>query len=77
MHSESALCILDNVRELRDGSGLATVRIVPLATSGARKRGTWLLHFADHSMLKRHLKGRVDPARQGMLDGVRRRHRRK
>ncbi len=70
------VCHLTNIRRLKDGSGLATVKVEPMGTPGRKgSTGTWLLHFADYSVLKGQLKGRVDPARAGMLDGARRRRR--
>jgi hypothetical protein len=81
VHSGSVLCMLDNVRTLRDGSGMATVRTVPMVSGNDGKRGTWLLHFASASVMKRHLKGRVDPVtkngRTPSLDGAKRRKRRR
>jgi hypothetical protein len=81
IHSGSVMCQLENVRKLRDGSGMATVRTVPLASGNDGKRGTWLLHFASHDVMKRHLKGRVSPTSVGnrpapSLDGRKRRKRR-
>jgi len=73
VHSESMICHLDNIRKLRDGSGMATVRVTPLTNQGRRKSGTWLLHFASHDVMKRHLKKRVAQARTGMLNGTKRR----
>jgi hypothetical protein len=68
------ICTLTNIRRLKDGSGLATVKSDTGVIRG-RKSGTWLLHFASHNVMKQHLKGRVDPARSGMLDGARKRRR--
>jgi hypothetical protein len=59
VHSESMLCMLENTRKLKDGSGLATVKVRALTNQGTRKNGTWLLHFASHDVMQRHLKGRV------------------
>lgn len=91
VRSDSMLCSLENIRTLRDGSGLATVRVQPLvaywdpAKNTHRRnpnRGTWLLHFASASVMKRHLKGRVSPTSKNgrpapSLDGAKRRRRRR
>jgi len=66
------ICTLTNIRRLKDGSGLATVKSETGPIRG-KKSGTWLLHFASHDIMKRHLKGRVDTVRSGMLDGYKRR----
>lgn len=82
-HSESVICDLTNARKLRDGSGMATVRAIPLTSAGVRKRGTWLLHFADYGVMKRHLKNRITMSTHGPggkpihLDGPKRRRRRR
>lgn len=81
-----AACTATNLRCTKDGGGLATVQTVyygpryhPGAKMprGSRPGGTWLLHFASCSIMKRHLKGRVEEARAGMLSGSRRRRRRR
>ena len=77
------VCILDNVRRLKDGSGMATVLSRPLVDperfkTSSKPRGTWLLHFASFEVMKRHLRGRVDPEARlsrNVLDGARRRRR--
>lgn len=77
------ICVLSNVRKLKDGSGMATVLSRPLVDpakfkTSSKARGTWLLHFASYDVMKRHLKGRVDPESrlpQNVLDGARRRRR--
>ena len=65
------ICTLTNIRKLKDGSGLATVKSESGPIKG-RQSGTWLLHFASHDVMKRHLKKRVATARAGMLDGAKR-----
>jgi hypothetical protein len=64
----SMMCSLENVRQLKDGSGMATVKVRPMIShyddnAGKhredRRTGTWLLHFASATVMKRHLKGRV------------------
>ncbi len=68
-------CVLTNLRCLKNGGGLATVkseRMHPNYSRRARPAGTWLLHFADCSILKGHLRGRVSYYRAGILDGSRR-----
>lgn len=69
------ICELTNIRKLRDGSGLATVKSTPGAVKG-KPAGTWVLHFADHSIMKGHLKNRVIET-GGSLDGARRRKKRR
>lgn len=85
--STTMMCTLENARTLKDGSGLATVRVKPLIAywdeakgkhkPPSLKQGTWLLHFASASVMKKHLKGRVAQARAGMLDGAKRKRRRR
>lgn len=69
------ICELTNIRRLRDGSGLATVKSTPGAVK-AKPGGTWILHFADHGVMKSHLKNRVIET-GGSLDGTRRKRRRR
>lgn len=52
------ICDVVNIRCLKDGGGLATVKTRP-GVLRARPAGTWLLHFASCSVLKRHLRGRT------------------
>lgn len=69
-------CVLTNLRCTRNGGGLATVkseRMHPHYSRRARPAGTWLLHFADCSVMKGHLRGRVSYYKAGQLDGGRRR----
>jgi hypothetical protein len=65
------LCEVTNLRKLKDGSGLATVKTRP-GVIRSRAGGTWRLHFASYSILKQHLKKRVTESRKGMLDGAKR-----
>lgn len=71
------LCSLTNARKLKDGSGMATVRVEGFRQNTDERRGTWLLHFASYDVMKRHLKGRVSGdtkhSPHPMLAGSRRR----
>jgi hypothetical protein len=69
------ICELTNIRKLHDGAGLATVKSTRGAVGG-REPGTWLLHFASHDIMKRHLKNRVIET-AASLDGAGRRKKRK
>lgn len=64
-------CTLVNVRCTKRGEGLATVRTDSMMKRASPPTGTWLLHFASCSVMKRHLQGRVNPVRAGMLKGRR------
>lgn len=82
--SRGNVCFLTNMRCLKDGGGLATVRSVGTSDRSKKSRyldrptGLWRLHFMSCSVMKRHLKGRTlqhdDDKR---LDGARRRKRRR
>jgi hypothetical protein len=69
------ICELTNIRKLRDGSGLATVKSTP-GVVGGKPAGTWVLHFASHSVMKGHLKNRVIET-GGSLDGAGRRRKKR
>jgi hypothetical protein len=74
-------CTLTNLRCTKDGGGLATVQSVypgPETRYARRGKpsGTWLLHFASCSIMKRHLRNRVR-SRPGTLAGAGRRRRRR
>ncbi len=67
-------CVLTNLRCTKNGGGLATVKsehVHPRYSRGQKPPGTWLLHFADCSVMKGHLRGRVSYYRAGQLDGKR------
>lgn len=81
------MCDLVNMRKLANGEALATVAVHPPSFYGGGKArtGTWLLHFADHAVMKQHLAKRVydmrpsSPKRGDVYDGLsgsRRRRRR-
>lgn len=65
------LCTLVNVRCTKRGEGLATVRTDSMQMRAKMPTGTWLLHFASCSVMKRHLQGRVNGVRVGVLKGRR------
>ena len=85
-------CTTVNLRCTKDGGGLATVKTISfkprlfdpsgreLHPSRVKSRypdsGTWLLHFGSCQLLKKTLRERTTPAREGMLSGARRRKRR-
>jgi hypothetical protein len=67
------LCTLTNVRCVKDGGGLATVKTTRFGSGRSTKPpGTWLLHFASCKIMKSHLRGRAHPSRPEMLLGRRR-----
>ena len=68
-------CMLTNMRCLKDGGGLATVKTIA-GPFRAGPAGTWLLHFNSCEIMKDKLSGRVEGPRGGRaLDGSRRRRR--
>lgn len=53
-------CVVQNLRCLKDGGGLVSVKTTPIGSSGKwGKSGTWLLHFNSCEVMKRHLRNRV------------------
>lgn len=77
------ICHLVNLRCTKDGGGLATVRSnhpgdPGIFHRGAKPSGTWLLHFGDCDIMKRHLRYRVtDTGGRFSLYGARARKRRR
>ncbi len=55
-------CELKNIRQLIDGSGMASIHVVDYRGSTIKpsKTGTWRLHFASFDVLVDHLKRRVN-----------------
>ncbi len=53
------LCTVVNDRCTKRGEGLATVRTTSMMDRTSIPTGTWLLHFASCSVMKRHLQGRA------------------
>ena len=76
-------CVLTNIRKLKNGGGLATVKSFEMEPGiyhrRARPTGTWRLHFASHTLLKKFLKSRAATygKASGSLDGARRRRRKR
>jgi hypothetical protein len=74
-------CFLYNIRCLKDGGGLATVKTIypggdeRIFHRGGKPSGTWRLHFASCKVMKAHLRGRVNYTSAATLDGSRRRKR--
>lgn len=54
-------CETTKVRCLKDGGGLATVKVTPLGVTGSSSR--WLLHFNSCALLKRYLSARTYDSR--------------
>jgi len=81
------LCLLTNIRCTKDGGGLATVRSTGAwlydgnqnihTQYGKAKSGLWRLRFASCTVMKQHLKGRVDVGAGKSLDGSKRRKKRR
>ena len=53
------VCDLQNVRQLTDGSGMASVKVTKGYGKDREARGVWRLHFADYGIMVRDLKKRM------------------
>lgn len=76
------VCAVTKYRFTRRGSCLATVKSAypggdeNIFHRGAKRAGTWVLHFQDCGIMRRHLQGRVeDKTKDAWLSGARRRRR--